>query len=259
MKKHLNDSGALDSESVNEHGLKVQEVKVSNNHAMGTKSNSQVADVRSISKKFVTNKAGEAMYVGGTGTQSVSGQAQNRTSIGSIGVPLTANEHALDIFNVINITGSLMNLLVYENLEANGELVSEGVAPSADSRIEMNDKDFKVFDISASATISKNLLRDKGEVIDELVNQLADNIKTVLDSKLFTAGGDNTSTPWGVFNTTNSCETFNPLLFTGSSPKANVISVIGKAKLQARLNDWGTDSTLLNPIQSDEIEDFKRC
>jgi len=257
VEKHLKESRALENESTNEHGLKVQEVKVLNNHSMGTKTTSQVADVRNVSKKYIAQKAGEPMYVGGSSTGSVSGQAQNRTSIGSIGIPLTANEHALDIFMVTNITGSLMNLLVYENLEANGEIVAEGVAPSADSRIELNDKDFKVFDFSATATISKNLLRDKGEVVDELVNQLADNIKTVLDNKLFNSGGDNTVTPWGVFNTNHSCETFNPLLFTGSSKKANVISVIGKAKLQARLNDWGADSTLLNPIQSDEIEDLK--
>ena len=257
VEKHLEKSGLLADETVNENGLKVKEVKLPSNKSIGDSADTQVGDIRKLSKKYIAQKAGENMYVGGAGTQAVSGQAINRDPFGDIAPPLTANEHALDIFSVSNISGSLMNLMIYENLEANGELVAEGAAPSADSRIEKNDKDFKVFDFSATATVSKNLLRDSGEVIDELVRQLASDIKSVLDDYLFTSGGDNTATPWGVFNTTHSCENFNPLLFTGSSPKANIISVIGKAKLQARLNDWATDSTIIHPKQGDEIEDLK--
>ncbi len=256
VEKHLKDAGLVGEVEKNEFGIDVQQVKLKNNQKIGETGASQIGDLRQISKSHAI-KAGEAMYVGGTGTQSVSGQAQNRAAFGTISDPLTANEHALDIFNVINITGSLMNLLIYENLEANGEIVAEGAAPSKDSRVELNDKDFKVFDFSATATISKNLLRDKGEVVDELVRQLASNIKTVVDNLIFTTEGDNISTPWGALNTGHSCENFNPLLFTGSSSKANIISVIGKAKLQARLNDWGTSSTILNPVQWDAIEDAK--
>lgn len=257
VEKHFEDAGLVGEEEVNEHGIKVQPINLKSGQKINDSSISQQADVRTMSRKHLVQKAGEAMFNAGTGTQAVFGQGINRTSIGSISVPLTANEHALDIFKVTNITGSLMNLLIYENLEANGQLVAEGTAPSADSRIELNDKDFKVFDFSATASISKNLLRDKGEVIDELVTQLESNLKTVLDNKLFTTGGDNTTEPFGVLNSTNSCELFNPLLFTGTSPKANVISVIGKAKLQARLNDWATDTTILNPKQWDQIEDLK--
>lgn len=257
VEKHLTDAGLICEKQVNENGIEVQEVKLKSNQKLGDSATAQIADVKSLSKKNLAQKAGEAVYIGGTGTQAVFGQAVNRTSIGTISNPLTADEHALDIFKVTNITGSLMNLLVYENLEANGEIVAEGTAPSADSRIELNDKDFKVFDFSATATISKNLLRDKNEVIDELVEQLESNLKTVLDTILFTDGGDNTNSPWGVLNTTHSCEAFNPLLFAGTSPKANIVSVIGKAKLQARLNNWSTDSTILNPNQWDSIEDLK--
>lgn len=255
--KHLEEAGLIGEEEVNEHGLKVKPIKLKSNEKISDSSTDQVIDVRTLSHKHAAQKAGEAVFVGGTGTQAVFNQAINRTGMGSISDPLTANAHALDIFSVKNITGSLMTLLVYENLEANGELVAEGAAPSADSRIELNSKDFKVFDFSATASISKNLLRDSGEVIDELVKQLASNIKTVLDDALFTDAGDNSATPWGVFNTDHSCENFNPLLFTGTSPKANIISVIGKAKLQARLNNWMVDSTILNPFQDDEIEDLK--
>lgn len=257
VESHLKNAGLIGEEHENEHGIKVKEVTLKSNQKIGDSAAKVNADVLMLSKKHVVQKAGEAMYVGGTGTQAVFGQAINRTPIGVIAPPMTADEHALDIFAVTPITGSLMNLLVYENLEANGELVAEGAAPSADSRIELNDKDFKVFDFSATATISKNLLRDSEEVINELVRQLEDNIKTVMSTQIFTSGGDNTATPWGAFNTTHSCETFNPLLFAGQSPNANIISVIGKAKLQARLNNWMTDSTLVNPIQWDEIEDLK--
>lgn len=257
VEKHLTEANLIGKEEVNEHGIKVTPVNMPNNKEIGKGGTNQIGDMRSLSAKHTAQKAGEAVYIEGAGTQAVFGQAINRTPIGEISDPLTANEHALDIMSVSNVTGSLMTLLIYENLEANGELVAEGVAPSADSRIELNSKDFKVFDFSASATISKNLLRDKGEVIDELVKQLASNIKTVLDNILFVATGDNSAAPWGVFNVANSCEAFNPLLFTGSSPKANVISVVGKAKLQGRLNNWATDSTILNPMQWDEMEDLK--
>lgn len=258
VEKHLTDSGLLGEEQKDPvTGIMLKEVKMPSNQSITSSTNSQIADIKHLSKKYLAQKAGENMFVGGSGTQSVFGQAVNRSPFGDIAPPLTADEHALDIFSVKGISGSLMNLLIYENLEANGELVAEGAAPSADSRIEKNDRDFKVFDFSATATISKNLLRDSGEVVDELVRQLASDIKSVLDKILFVSGGDNTNTPWGVFNTEYSCENFNPLLFTGTSKKANVISVIGKAKLQARLNNWMTDSTLVNPLQWDEIEDLK--
>jgi HK97 family phage major capsid protein len=249
-------SGLL-GEEIEENGVKIRPINLKSNQTIGESAVTQVKDVRRLSTKHLVRKAGENMFIGGTGTQAVSGQGINRTSIGSIAPPLTANDHAIDLFTVQNISGSLMNLLVYENLEANGELVAEGAAPSADSRIELNDKDFKVFDFSATATIGKSLLRDSAEVMDELVNQLASNIKTVLDENIFTADGDNSASPWGAFNTTHSCDTFNPLLFTGQSPKANIVSVIGKAKLQARLNDWNTDMFIMNPRQEDELEDLK--
>ena len=197
------------------------------------------------------------MYVTGTGTQSVFNQAINRTYIGEISEPLTANEHVIDIFPVTSISGSLMTLMIYENLEANGQLVAEGAAPAADSRIEKKSKDYKVFDFSGTATISRDLLRDSSEVIDELVRQLASDLKTKLDEKLFVSTGDNSTAPWGVFNTTESCELFNPLLFAGSSPEANIISVMSKAKLQARLNNWLADLTLLNPMEWEYITDLK--
>lgn len=257
VEKHLADANIVGKEEENSHGVKVQPVNLKSNDKIGNSSVSQVMDMRVLSNKHVIDKAGENIFVGGTNTQAVFNQAQARVGIGSISDPLTANDHALDIFNTINISGSLMTLLVYENLEANGELVAEGAAPSADSRVELNSRDYKVFDLSATATISKNLLRDKAEVIDELVTQLVSNLKTVLDAYLFTNGGDNSATPWGVFNTANSCELFNPLLFAGTSPKANIISVIGKAKLQARLNDWRSESVIMNPIQLDQIEDLK--
>ena len=249
-------SGLL-GEEIEENGVKIRPINLKSNQTIGESAVTQVKDVRQLSVKHLVRKAGENMFIGGTGTQAVSGQGINRTSIGSIAPPLTANDHAIDLFTVQSISGSLMNLLVYENLEANGELVAEGAAPSADSRIELNDKDFKVFDFSATATIGKSLLRDSAEVMDELVNQLASNIKTVLDENIFTDGGDNSASPWGAFNTTHSCENFNPLLFTGQSPKANIVSVLGKAKLQARLNDWNTDLFVMNPRQEDELEDLK--
>ena len=251
------DKSGLLGEEIEENGVKIRPINLKSNQTIGESAVSQVKDVRNLSSKHVVRKAGENMYIAGTGTQAVSGQGINRTQIGSIAPPLTANDHVIDLFTVQSISGSLMNLLVYENLEANGELVAEGVAPSVDSRIELNDKDFKVFDFSATATVGKSLLRDSAEVMDELVTQLASNIKTVFDETIFTAVGDNSDTPWGAFNTSHSCENFNPLLFTGASPKANIISVLAKAKLQARLNDWNTDLFVMNPRQEDEIEDLK--
>lgn len=257
VEKHLEDAGLLGEELENEHGIKCIEVKIPSNQKIADSGSKQIADIRELSKKHVAQKAGEGVYIGGTGTQAVFNQAVARHGIGVIAPPLTADEHAIDIFRVTPIAGSLMTLLVYENLEANGELVAEGVAPSADSRIELTSKDFKVFDFSATATISKNLLRDKGEVVNELVRQLEDNLKTVISTKIFTAGGDNTADPFGAFNTSESCELFNPLLFAGQSPNANLVSVAGKAKLQARLNNWMSDSMILNPMQWDEVEDLK--
>lgn len=256
VEKHLKDAGLI-GEEVEEKGIKVKPVTLKNNQTIGSSGVSQRMDLRQLSKKHV-NKAGDNMFINtGGATQTVFNQAINRSDIGEISDPLTANEHALDIFNTQTISGSLMTLMIYENLEANGQLVAEGVAPSADSRIELNSKDFKVFDFAATATVSKDQLRDSMEVVDELVRQLQSNLKTVLDNILFVSGGDNSAAPWGILNTTNSCEAFNPLLFTGTSPNANIISVVGKAKLQARLNDWATDSTILNPKEWDAIEDLK--
>ena len=256
VEDYFEKAGLIGEEFI-ENGIKVRPINLKSNQNLGDSGVSQVKDVRNISTKHLVRKAGENMFINGTGTQAVSGQGINRTSIGSIAPPLTANDHVLDLFTVQSISGSLMNLLVYENLEANGELVAEGVAPSADSRIELNDIDFKVFDFSATATIGKSLLRDSSEVMDELVTQLASNIKTVFDAIIFSALGNNSDAPWGAFNTDHSCENFNPLLFTGSSKKANIVSVIGKARLQARLNDWNSDLFIMNPRQEDELEDLK--
>jgi HK97 family phage major capsid protein len=256
VETHLKEAGLIGDE-VEEKGVKVRPLTLKNNQVIGQAGVSQRIDLRKLSRSHA-EKAGENMFINtGGATQTVFNQAINRSPIGEISDPLTANEHALDIFNTTNISGSLMTLMIYENLEANGELVAEGVAPTVDSRIELNSKDFKVFDFAATATVSKDQLRDSMEVVDELVRQLQSNLKTVLDNVLFVATGDNSASPWGIFNTTNSCELFNPLLFTGTSPQANIISVIGKAKLQARLNDWMTDSSILNPKQWDQIEDLK--
>lgn len=251
------EKAGLIGEEVEEDGIKVKPINTAKlSKKAGDSSITQVVDLKKLSKN-TASKAGENMFIGGTGTQTVFNQAINRTYIGEISDPLTANEHALDIFSTTTVSGSQMTLMVYQNLDANGELVAEGAAPSLDSRIELTSKDFKVFDFSATATVSKNQLRDSGEVVDELVRQLASNIKTVFDNKLFVSTGDNNDDPWGVFNTTESCETFNPRLFTGTSPKANMISVFGKAKLQARLNDWATDSIILSPHECDELQDLK--
>ncbi len=256
VEKHLTEAGLI-GEEVEEKGLKVKPLTLKSNQMLGMGAVTQKIDLRNLSRGHV-EKAGENMFINtGGSTQTVFNQAINRSDIGEISDPLTANEHALDIFNTTNISGSLMTLMIYENLEANGELVAEGVAPSVDSRIELNSKDFKVFDFAATATVSKDQLRDSMEVVDELVRQLQSNLKTVLDTILFVSTGDNSAAPWGIFNTANSCELFNPLLYTGTSPQANVISVIGKAKLQARLNDWATDASILNPKQWDQIEDLK--
>lgn len=256
VEKHLTEAGLI-GEEVTEKGNKVKPINLKSNQVLGTSGVSQTIDLRKLSKSHV-EKAGENMFINtGGATQTTFNQGINRSYIGEISDPLTANEHALDIFNTTSISGSLMTLMIYENLEANGELVAEGVAPSVDSRIELNSKDFKVFDFAATATVSKDQLRDSMEVVDELVRQLQSNLKTVLDNILFVSTGDNSSAPWGIFNTANSCELFNPLLFAGTSPQANIISVIGKAKLQARLNDWMTDSSILNPKEWDAIEDLK--
>lgn len=251
--KYLTDNKLLGEEVDDpDTGIKVQAVELKNSQSIKDSSTSMKANLGGLSKK-----TGENMFLGGTNTQAVSGQAVNRTYIGEIGIPLTADDHALDVLTTQPVTGQLMTLMVYENYEANGELVAEGVAPSKDSRIELNSKDYKIFDATATATVSKSLLRDKAELVNELVNQLASNLKIVLDNYIFTDGGDNTETPFGMFNKDQSCETFNPLLFAGTSKDANEISVIGKARLQARLNNWATDSTIFSPKKWDEVADLK--
>lgn len=258
IENHFEKSGLGEKIEKDEFGNDASPIKINAQFKLSDSSLEQKnIDIRSLSNKHVANKAGENIFLAGTGTQSVFNQAINRAGIGSIAPPLTANEHLLDIFNVQRTTGSFMTLLIYENLEDNSELVAEGVAPSADSRIEVTSKDFKVFDWAATATLSKDLLRDKVEVIDELVRQLADGIKTTIDNSLFSTGGDNSATPWGILNSTESTTVFNPLEYAGASPQANEISVIAKAKLQARLADWMTDSVILNPRVWDKIEDLK--
>ena len=159
VEKHLKEAGLI-GEEVEEKGIKVKPINLKSNQVLGSSGVSQTIDLRQLSKSHV-EKAGENMFINtGGATQTTFNQGINRSFIGEISDPLTANEHALDIFNTTSISGSLMTLMVYENLEANGELVAEGEAPGVDSRIELNSKDFKVFDFAATATVSKDQLRD---------------------------------------------------------------------------------------------------
>lgn len=200
------------------------------------------------------NKAGENIFLTGSTTEAVFNQAINRFIYGEDRPALTANDHMIDKLPVKNVTGSHMTLLVYNNYEDGAQLVAEGVKPTQDSRLEATSRDFKVFAFAATATCSKELLRDKNELIDELVFQLRDSMLSKLDDNILQGAGNNVDLPYGAFNTTESCVVFNPLNYTGVESRATVADVLGKCKLDARLYDYRADTFIANPKVLEGIE-----
>ena len=207
--------------------------------------------------KGQTQKAAENIFLAGSGTQSVFSQAINRFIYGETRPPITANDHMLGLLPTKTVSGSYMTGIIYENYEDNSSIVAEGAAPSADSRLEVTSIDYKVFTVSATATASKDLLRDKMELIDELVFQLRDSLEGVLDSNILQNSGDNSATPYGAFNSTYSCNVFNPLIYTGTVVNPTIVDVIAKAKLDVRLLNFNADTVIANPINYEEIEGYK--
>ena len=207
-------------------------------------------------------KAGEPVFVYNdpSGAQSVFNDAIPYSLLPGVEkIPLSADDHLLDVFGATNMTsGENMRLYVYENEELNAELVLEGKSPSANSRLEKNSKDFKVFNYRATAVLSDETLRSVNDLVDELSIQLEDDLKQALDVQLITTGGDNSATPYGILNPTYSATLFNPLLFEGKGgSNANIVSVFEYSRLQARLNKYIVNSIIANPLTYSEINELR--
>ena len=222
---------------------------------LGLTTNSKIRVTINFNQKEQVAKAGESIFVtGGDPNQAVFEQAINRFVYGDDRPALSADDHAIDVMPTKNVTGTYMTLMVFENYENGTELVQEGGTPANNSRIEMTSKDFKVFTVRAKAKTSKEALRDKEEVIDELIWQLRDSMKNEIDEQVLQGTGDNSTAPYGAFNTTQSCFTFNPLEYTGTVTNPTIPDVISKAKLDVRLRNYKADLLVINPVNSESIE-----
>lgn len=245
----------------------IKEVTDTNGKAFKAYDNENQAKVRysdlAFDTKSLMSKAGEDNFIFNVpaGSQVPFNQAIPRNILSeTTRIPLTADDHAIDIFNARNLTsGEYMTIMFHKNFESNAQLLIEGTAPSvASSRLEKDSADYKVFDYGATARFSHKLQRSAADMITALAEQLADNMQSVLDADIFTTGGDNTNTPYGALNTSESCTLFNPLLFEGKGgASANLISVAEFAKLQARYYNYMVNSMVINPLTASELNELR--
>jgi len=164
-------------------------------------------------------------------------------------IPMNTNDHITDFYTVKTTSqATLMTLLVEHNLEGDINTVAEGDAATLIS-IQLKSKNFTIFEAAVMATISWRENADVPELMDALRRLVPDKTKQMIDSKVLTAGGDNTNDPWGCFNAENGT-VFNALEYAGLGlTTATEIDLITYMKNQCQTADYSANGVMMGDKQ----------
>lgn len=198
-----------------------------------------------------------------TNENSTAGQgiARDMTTMGFKDIPPILNDHVADIFSTPKMEKkAFMTLRIFHTYEDGAGIKTEGTGTFAKSSVQLKSQDFKVFTYGTQYRISMEENEDVPEIVDELNRVIPDRLMNDLDEKVLTDGGDNSAAPWGAFSTNGTYPNvtlFNPYLYAGSNPDADVADVVAKMKLQARSQNFRPNVVLAHDNMYDNYEGLR--
>jgi hypothetical protein len=198
-----------------------------------------------------------------TNANSTAGQAVARdmNTMGFRNIPPILNDHVADMFTTPPMERkAFMTLRIFHTYEDGAGIKAEGTAAFVKSSVQLKSQDFKVFTYGTMYTISVEEFEDVPEITTELENVVPDRLMNDLDKKIFTTGGDNSAAPWGAFSTNAThpnCTLFNPYLYAGSNPKADVADIVAKMKLQVRSQNYRSNGVVAHDTFYDNYEGLR--
>lgn len=198
-----------------------------------------------------------------TNPNSVTGQAipRDMNAMGFRNIPPILNDHVADIFTTPKLTRStFMTIRVFHTYVDGVDIKVEGTGTFAKSSVQLQSQDYKVFTYGTQYRMSVEEFEDVPEMTAELNAVIPDRMMSDLDEKILTDGGDNSAAPWGAFSTNvtrPNVTIFNPYLYAGSSPDADVATLVSKMKLQARSQNYRVNAVLAHDNFYESYSDLR--
>lgn len=198
-----------------------------------------------------------------TNANSTAGQAIARDidTMGFRNIPPILNDHVADIFTTPRMgVKAYMTLRIFHTYEDGSGIKAEGASAFAKSSVQLKSQDYKVFTYGTQYKISVEESEDVPEIVTELNAVIPDRLMNDLDEKILTDGGDNSVAPWGAFSTNATrpnVTIFNPYLYAGSAPDADVADLIAKMKLFARSQNYRVNGVLAHDNFYDNYEGLR--
>ncbi len=171
-------------------------------------------------------------------------------------IDLTKDTHAIQFLPTDPIVDKYMGVLVeYTYFDGSALKAADGTA-SGKSSLKFKTLEFKVFTIATHFRVSKENLADIDRLVSKLNRIAPDKILTTLDTRIFSATGDNSTDIKGMYVAGN-YTAFVAATFENTVEAANIVDLIRKMRLQAYNADQDVNAVVLHPTQIDEIEGLK--
>jgi HK97 family phage major capsid protein len=171
-------------------------------------------------------------------------------------IPLNNDIRAMQVFPVSNITTKYMGIIVENNYVDGSATTAENTA-AGKSSVLFETAEFKVFKINTYFHVPEENLDDVDFLLDELARLAPDKIMTKLDSKILSASGDNSTDIKGLFVSGNFTAFASATTYVDSQEGADIIDVVRKMKLQAKVAGYNVNIVGLNPADIDIVEGLK--
>lgn len=172
-------------------------------------------------------------------------------------IPMNTNDHVTEFFQTRTTSrATQMSLIIEYNFEGSPAIRAESASAPLVS-MQLKSKEFKIFTAAARATISWEENDDVTEIVERLREIVPDKIKQVIDTSILTDGGDNSASPWGVFNSENGTQ-FNALEYAGiGGGTANYVDLAMWMQDQCQTADYNGNGLFLGQKMQKVIASLK--
>jgi HK97 family phage major capsid protein len=185
------------------------------------------------------------------------------TSIGSltayamkrVELPISQDIHMAQVLPVKSITAKYFGVIVF-NTEWKGAATTAENTAVGQSSFKLKSVEYKVHDIGCYFHVSKNELEDVDGLLTEIQKRAFNNINEVIDAKILGTNATDASDVQGLLGSGN-YTAFSASTYAASVKKANIVDVLRKMRLQARVANKSVNAVLLNAADIDSIESLK--
>jgi hypothetical protein len=169
-------------------------------------------------------------------------------------INLTKDVHCTQFLPTDPIVNKYMGVLV-EHTYFDGAAVKLEGSAAAKSSIKFKTIEFKAIEYATYFRVSKENLSDLPRLESKLNRIAPDKILSTLDAAIFSTGGDNSASAWGMYYAGNYVAFSATGL--GTVTGANLINLIGKIVLQAQIADEDVNVVILHPSMLNGIRQEK--